>query len=847
MKGKSKGKQHTLIVLSSSCSERFSFIIQSIEQHENNNGKSKSSALTTLKRSLTTFIQTRSPLEQLQTFRQLVRLKWNDISCSVLMEIFQLCLSLCTCALNKDFIKILCRVLDTLYAASKQIDESLLSQSIMSTLQIIRDSPKLYHISTLHKLLTCSFLTFEILNDTNSLIIWRILQLLTGMLHELTLDVSSFDTDEVVNARYPSSEQKQKTRSLLGRDIVAAFEGWIRCNCSVITLLFQSVIELQEGDTPNAKQHHYHHQDPIDGMSIIINLFHSCYALLSDGSFSTDSITKIAFLLHLSLTFVYPDTEIQRDCFQRIVTDIECAVRNPQKPDESLEQRSEEIKMNEMDDDINAQKQMDSDVEVKQEPESDAITVNVDNTNDMKHDTKLNEKEEITNTSNIAQTQDSKVEDDKESTISSDGTCPFGDRWGDWNESEEDAKEPEDASLNATADSNQVTENKETTDSTNTQIPVTTESAAIDITFKSTAHDEDTHPNMDTVAEDYDLETAIYVDWNLMHNLSKMGFVRAVVTQSNIELLRYHLLDISYDLLMTFWVQQHHQTAKLYAFDTLCGWITVNCNVLKLHNKSKWGSPIDSDAITYFNSLRSKLDGIYGLIEANWEHPNRTITFMVETMYSRYLSLVDLVSLNDGTQHNWMDHVDRAMTLSVSERGKYLRLKVLVKRVGALEIMTKYGSTPWITMLLEASVVVGGNAISLITDTLRLAKQELSTPHESQEHGSSKKIKEKLLIERWRALWMDAVCNGFIHREEAVRKSTTVDLLKYILRNDPDSYRPLIRHILKRSAIEKSLWHQATLRALIGILRSGKRNGTITNSMVCVMWCERVSVRFVVR
>ena len=157
MKGKSKGKQHTLIVLPSSCSERFSFIIQSIEQHENNNGKSKSSALTTLKRSLTTFIQTKSPLEQLQTFRQLVRLKWNGISPSVLMEIFQLCLSLCICSLNKDFIKILCRVLDTLYSTSRHIDDSLLSQSIISILQSMMESPKLYHIPTLHKLLTTSF------------------------------------------------------------------------------------------------------------------------------------------------------------------------------------------------------------------------------------------------------------------------------------------------------------------------------------------------------------------------------------------------------------------------------------------------------------------------------------------------------------------------------------------------------------------------------------------------------------------------------------------------------------------------------------------------------------------
>merc|ERR1712176_901703 len=138
--------------------------------------------------------------------------------------------------------------------------------------------------------------------------------------------------------------------------------------------------------------------------------------------------------------------------------------------------------------------------------------------------------------------------------------------------------------------------------------------------------------------------------------------------------------------------------------------------------------------------------------------------------------------------------------------GKYLRLKVLVKRVGAIRIMEKYGSTQWIIMLLEASAIVGSTAIGLITETLRLAKIELE---------NMKCLND---ITQWRSLWMDAVCRGFVHHNASVRKVTTVDLLKYILRVDVESYFPLIQHILKRGTAERSLWKRSTLKALVGIL-----------------------------
>ena len=652
LKGKNAKKFiNKVITITPEFNEKYYELKQMIDNNE------ECQSLNKIEQCITNFVNGKSAKQQLISFQQLVRLKWNnDIPSIIGCKVFQLCLLLCSNSLNRDFIKILCRLLDKLYdSQSIIINDDILSQSLISLFNSMIIKPKLYYIETLTKLLSSSFLNGN--NNNMDIIIWRILKLLQTMLHQLLLnndtknndnndekkiEMNIDENDKSIDFRLP--QNKEQRISLLGRDIVAAFWLYLTNNGDLITKSFQSAIN----DNSN------------DNLLIITNLFKTCNKLMTISSFHKDAITKIAFLQHLMITFVYTQTNLQINCFKCIANNIKYSLQN----ETNVEQKITEIDDN-----------------------NDLILMNI--------------------------------------------------------------------------------------------------------------------------------ETVIISDWDKVYLLSKMGFIRAIITQSDIEILKFELIEICYNIIINNWCDENNPNMRLYAFDTICGWITTNYNILK-------ELELNESNIDYLNNLNKKFENIFKIIESNWEHPSRAISFMIESMYSRYIQLMDkykqIINNDNNNDQYWMKHVENAMNLSIEEKGKYLRLKVLIKRVGSLKLFKKYPN--WIMMLLEASSIVGGNAMSLIHESLNLAKQEL------------KKKNKCLVITEWRQLWIDPICKGFTHKNEIIQRNTNSDLLKFILRSDSGSYFPLIQYILKLNKSKQLIWKTTTLRALIGILKYGKRNGIITNKML---------------
>ena len=75
---------------------------------------------------------------------------------------------------------------------------------------------------------------------------------------------------------------------------------------------------------------------------------------------------------------------------------------------------------------------------------------------------------------------------------------------------------------------------------------------------------------------------------------------------------------------------------------------------------------------------------------------------------------------------DWISHVTKAVESSNNERGKFLKLKILSRRVGALVIFENY-SNDWLLMLLQASVTVGGISMTLAQESLNRALKEVNT------------------------------------------------------------------------------------------------------------------------
>ncbi len=164
------------------------------------------------------------------------------------------------------------------------------------------------------------------------------------------------------------------------------------------------------------------------------------------------------------------------------------------------------------------------------------------------------------------------------------------------------------------------------------------------------------------------------------------------------------------------------------------------------------------------------------------------------------------------------------MKLDITQRGKYLKLRVLMKKKGVLSIFEEYPN--WISSLLEASPLVGGLATSLAQETLNSSLTALK----KDPNISKLQIKEK-----WRLLWMDSLCEGFLHENEEVRRVSLNEMLKCILKIDKTSYLPLLEAIQSYSSLKMKGGNNnksVLLRSLVAILKSGRRSGAVTSDML---------------
>ncbi len=64
-----------------------------------------------------------------------------------------------------------------------------------------------------------------------------------------------------------------------------------------------------------------------------------------------------------------------------------------------------------------------------------------------------------------------------------------------------------------------------------------------------------------------------------------MGIIRAIRTQSNLNTLKYELIEIGYNIIINNWCNSNESNTRLYACDTINVWINIDYNILKQYIK----------------------------------------------------------------------------------------------------------------------------------------------------------------------------------------------------------------------------------------------------------------------